>query len=125
MWTFHSCQVPFRERNLAHKKKSEKNDSSTIQIHVTFKDQITTMAPTNSAAYLVNSDGSFWRLSVDGVLEAVLDEERTMVPSINRVGITQNPASSVSNGPTKTAGEQTGLVGTDVHGTRLYIRARI
>jgi hypothetical protein len=84
------------------------------------------MAPptTSSDSVIVNSNGAFFKLSENGLLEEIptdIQEERTS----RVVGLTQNPASSVSKPIKQQHGEQTGLVGTDVHGTRLFIRARI
>ena len=79
----------------------------------------------NTSSIIVNSNGCFFKLSLDGVLEEIPFEEEKVTSVVNRVGLTQNLASSVSKVGGKASGEQSGLVGVDVHGTRLFLRARI
>jgi hypothetical protein len=81
-----------------------------------------------SSSIIVNSNGSFFKLSTDGVLEEIPLEEDNNSIGTQRVGLSQNPASSNSTAvpPKINHGELiTGLVGMDVHGTRMFLRARV
>ena len=79
--------------------------------------------PAQVSPLIVYSNGAYYKLSAEGVLEMISIVERD--PAGTRVGLKQNLASSVSNSDAKPQGEQSGLVGVDVHGTRMFKRARL
>jgi len=90
------------------------------------------------SSVIVNSNGSFFKLTIDGQLEEIAFEQmdnsnNVSSTSANRIGLTQNPASSsaAAASAVETAANSNnsdhriGLVGMDVHGTRTMFRSKI
>jgi hypothetical protein len=82
----------------------------------------------SSSSVIVNFNGAFYKLSVEGVLEEIpaVEQDDRSISSNQVAGLMQNPVSSVSEtAAAKASGEHSGLVGVDVHGTRTFLRPRL
>ena len=79
-----------------------------------------------SSSIIVNSNGAFFNLSDEGVLEVVHFEDND-----GRIGLSKNLASSSVSAATsasKASDHCLGLVGQDVHGNRVFapiLRAKV
>ena len=81
-----------------------------------------------SSPIIISSNGSFFELSGDGVLEdihEIHDHEVELQKPIS-AGLSSNPASSSSSKPVSFSHSTQTLLGpVDVHGTWTFIKARL